>query len=134
MTSPDKQTALTEPQLEIMQVIWQHEEITVSDVWQAISLKRPVARNTILTVMDRLEKRGWLQKRTVGNVQLYRAAVTEKVTLTEAVQRLVNNFFGGSTESLMMTLLEGRGVSPQEAQRIRQQIEKARDKNSSHME
>ncbi|WP_010581866.1 BlaI/MecI/CopY family transcriptional regulator [Schlesneria paludicola] len=128
-TSP-KLPALTEPQLEIMQVVWQHEEITVSDVWQAISAKRPVARNTILTVLDRLEKRGWLQKRSVGNVQLYRACVSEKVTLTQAVQRLVNTFFGGSSESLMMTLLEGRGISPQEAQRIRQQIETARGKKS----
>lgn len=130
MATSSKLPPLTEPQIEIMQVIWQHDEITVSDVWQAISAKRPVARNTILTVLDRLEKRGWLQKRSVGNVQLYRASVSEKVTLKQAVQRLVNTFFGGSSESLMMTLLEGRGISPQEAQRIRQQIDDARSKKS----
>lgn len=130
MARTPKLPALTEPQLEVMQVVWQHDEITVSDVWQAISEKRTIARNTVLTVLDRLEKRGWLQKRMVGNVQLYRAAVSEKATLTQAVQRLVNTFFSGSSDALMMTLLEGRGVSPQEAQRIRQQIENARNKPS----
>lgn len=130
MASSTKLPLLTEPQLEAMRVVWQHDEITVSEVWQAIAARRAVARNTILTVLDRLEKRGWLLKRTVGNVQLYRAAVTEKATLSQAVQRLVNTFFGGSPESLMMTLLEGRGVSPEEARRIRQQIEKARAKRS----
>jgi len=126
MARAPKLPALTEPQLEVMQIVWQHQEITVSDVWQAISKKRPIARNTVLTVLDRLEKRGWLEKRTVGNVQLYRAAVSEKATLTQAVQRLVNSFFGGSAEALMMTLLEGGDVSPQTAQRIREQIEKVR--------
>lgn len=125
-----KLPALTEPQLEVMQVVWQHTEITVSDVWQVIANKRPIARNTVLTVLDRLEKRGWLQKRSVGNVQLYRAVVSEQTTLSQAVQRLVNSFFGGSSEALMMSLLEHRGVSPAEAQRIRAQIDKAKKKGS----
>lgn len=126
MTKKSELPALSAAQLEIMQVIWQRGEVAVSDVWQEISQRRTIARNTVLTVMDRLEKRGWLSKRSVGNTHLYRAVVSERTTLTQTVKRFVDTFFGGSSESLMMTLLEGRGVSPDEAERIRQRIEKAR--------
>ena len=128
MTKKSERPALSGAQIEVMQVVWERGEITVSDVWQTIARRRPVARNTVLTVLDRLEKRGWLSKRSVGNTHLYVAAVSEKTTLTETVKRFVDTFFGGSPESLMMTLLEGRGVSPEEAKRIRGRIDKARDK------
>jgi BlaI family transcriptional regulator, penicillinase repressor len=116
---------LSDAQLEILQVVWQNGEIAVSDVWQAIAARRPVARNTVLTVMDRLEKRGWLSKRSVGNTHLYRATVTEKATLGEMARRFVDSTFGGSAGALVMALLEGRGISPEEAQRIRKRIDEA---------
>ena len=120
---------LSDAQLEIMQVIWQRGEITVSEVWQGIAHRRAVARNTVLTVMDRLEKRGWLAKRAVGNAHLYRATVSEQATLGDVVCRLVDTVFGGSAESLVLALLDGRGVSPAEAKRIRKRIDEARGKS-----
>ncbi len=121
---------LSDAQLEILQVVWQHSEITVSDVWQAIATNRPVARNTVLTVMDRLAKRGWLAKRSVGNTDLYQAAVSKKVTLGDMLRRFVDTAFGGSDDSLVMALLEGRGVSKEEAMRIRKRIDEAGGKSS----
>jgi predicted transcriptional regulator len=119
---------LSEAQLEIMQIVWQHDEITVSDVWQAIAARRSVARNTVLTVMDRLEKRGWLSKRSVGNTHLYQATASERVTLGQAVRRFVDSTFGGSADALVMALLDGGGVSREEAARIRKRIDKASGK------
>lgn len=120
---------LSEAQLEILHVVWQYDEITVSDVWQQIAAKRPVARNTILTVMDRLEKRGWLSKRSVGKTDLYQAVVSKKKTLSEMARQFVDSVFGGSADSLVMTLLEGRGVTTEEIQRIRQHIDEAKTKS-----
>jgi len=122
--------SLSDAQLEIMQVIWDRGESTVSEVWQSISQQRAIARNTVLTVLDRLEKRGWLSKRSVGNSHIYSAAVSQQTTLSESVKRFVDTFFGGSSESLMMTLLEDRKLSPDEAKRIRDRINKAQDKYS----
>jgi predicted transcriptional regulator len=116
---------LSDAQIEIMQAVWQRGEVTVSEVWQAIATRRPVARNTVFTVMDRLEKRGWLAKKSIGNTHLYRPTVSQRATLGDVVQRFVETVFGGSTDSLVMTLLEGRGISPEEAKRIRKRIDAA---------
>ena len=118
--------ALSEAQLEIMHVVWDGGEVTVTDVWTVLARRRPVARNTVLTLMDRLEKKGWLKRRADGQTHAYTAAVPRAATLGDVVHRLVDAAFAGSPEALVLALLEGRGVSDEEARRIRQLIDKAR--------
>jgi predicted transcriptional regulator len=120
--------ALSEAQLEIMQVVWDRGETTVSDVWDVLARRRPVVRNTVLTLMDRLEKKGWLQRRADGKAHYYRATVPRAATLGQLVHRLVDAAFAGSADALVLALIEGRGVSDEEARRIRQLIDKARSR------
>jgi BlaI family penicillinase repressor len=114
---------LSPAQLEIMNVVWRRGEVTVADVWDAISRKRPVARNTVMTVMARLEKKGWLRHRAEGQTFFYSAAVERSNALGELVSRIVDSAFAGSADGLIMALLEGRGISAEEAARIRTMIE-----------
>jgi hypothetical protein len=46
------------------------------------------------------------------------------------VRRLVDTAFGGSAEGMVMALLQGRGVSKEEAERIRAMIDRAERKKS----
>jgi predicted transcriptional regulator len=129
MAKPKRELpALSPAQLEIMHVVWDAKEVTVTDVWTVLSQRRQVARNTVLTLMDRLEKKGWLTRRADGQRHYYAAAAPRATTLGNVVQRLVDAAFAGSAEAL----LEGRGVSEEEARRIRQLIDNAqsRRKNS----
>jgi len=128
--SPGDLPTLSEGQLEIMQVIWEKGEITVSEVWETLAARRDVARNTILTLMDRLEKKGWLSRHADGQTHRYIAAVSRQSTLGDVVHRLVETAFAGSADSMMLALLEGRGVSEAEAARIRAMIDKAAKKSS----
>jgi predicted transcriptional regulator len=119
---------LSEAQLEIMHVVWEGGEVTVTDVWNVLARRRPVARNTVLTLMDRLEKKGWLTRRADGQTHRYTAAAPRAATLGRVVHRLVDAAFAGSADALVLALLEGRGVTDEEARRIRQLIDKARDR------
>jgi predicted transcriptional regulator len=122
--------ALSEAQFEIMDCVWQGDEVTVTDVWNAVAKRRWVARNTVLTLMDRLEKKGWLLRRAEGQTHFYKAAAPRRATLEGVVQRLVDAAFAGSAENLVLALLEGRGVSEEEAERIRQLIDNAKKRGS----
>lgn len=126
MTDPDEFPQLSETQLEIMTVVWDCGEVTVGEVWKQLSAQRPVARNTVLTLMERLEKKGWLKRRAEGNLYHYSASVSREQTLGKMVGRLVDTAFAGSADGLMMALLDERGVTREEADRIRDMIEKAR--------
>ena len=57
---PNELPSLSPGQLEIMDVVWRHGEATVAEVWKALSARRQVARNTVLTMLARLEEKGWL--------------------------------------------------------------------------
>ena len=122
----DDLPALSESQLEIMHAVWDGREVSVTDVWTALAARRAVARNTVLTLMDRLVKKGWLSRRADGPTHLFTAAVPRTATLGQVVHRLVDAAFAGSADALVLALLEGRGVTDEEAKRIRQMIDKAR--------
>ena len=90
--------------------------------------RRKVARNTVLTMITRLEEKGWLCRDDAGHAFRYRAAVPREATLGTMIRRLVDTAFGGSAEGLVLALLHGRGVSKEEARRIRTMIERAEGK------
>jgi BlaI family penicillinase repressor len=125
---PHDLPALSEAQLEIMQAVWARGEVTVTEVWSALAGRRQVARNTILTLMERLQKKGWLKRRVSGPTHHYAAAVPRGRTLGQVVHRLVEAAFAGSADAMILALLEGRGVTDVEAKRIRKLIDDAQRK------
>lgn len=85
------------------------------------------SRNTVQTVMTRLAEKGWLKHRKKGRAFLFRAAVPRETTLRGLVGRLVDTAFSGSAEGLVLAMLEGRGLSSEEADRIRKLIDDAKE-------
>jgi predicted transcriptional regulator len=119
---------LTMAQREIMEVVWAKVEVTVTEVRDALEKKRDLARNTVQTMMVRLEERGWLQHREQGRTFIYSAARPKTVSLGAKVSQMVDRLFAGSPEDLVNALIEYRGLSIDESERIRGMIEKAESK------
>jgi BlaI family transcriptional regulator, penicillinase repressor len=116
----------SDAQVEVLNILWDRGEATVGEVWQAFAAQRPVARNTVLTLIARLEEKGWLRRRVEGNVIRYKAVVPKQTALQQIARRLVDTAFGGSTEGLIMTLLGGGDLSAGETDRIRAMLENVR--------
>jgi predicted transcriptional regulator len=119
---------ISEAQREIMNIVWDSGEVGVADVWRILSDRRPIARNTVLTMITRLTDKGWLQPRRVGNAFRYTAARPREQARAEEIRRLVDTVFEGSAEGLVMSLLEGGGLKPEESDRILAMILKANRK------
>ncbi len=110
---------LSDAQLEIMHILWDRGEATVAEVWKTLSARRRVARNTVSTMITRLEGRAWLRHRVVEGRHLFSAAYPRDKVLPRLVRRLVDAAFRGSAEGLVLALLEGGRLSPEEVERIR---------------
>lgn len=121
MAKPDT-SPLTAAQREIMEIIWERGEVTVAEVREALSAKRHVARNTVQTMMVRLEDRGWLTHRQAGRSFVYSAMRPRKVSLGAKASQMVDRLFAGSPEEMVTALIEYRGLTPSEAERIREMI------------
>ena len=113
---------LSEPQLEIMKVVWQRGEATVRDVYEELRLHRPIAYTTVMTTMKHMETRGHLKKRSEGRAFVYAATVPESRMLRKIVGDFVDRVFNGSTEPLLAHLIEERRLSEKDLQRIGKMI------------
>ena len=129
MKKKQKTPPLSEAQREIMNLIWDRGEMGVADVWRVLSTRRPVARNTILTLITRLAEKRWLEARRVGNAFRYTAARPREEARAEQLRHLVNTVFEGSAEGLVMTLLDSGSLTPDESRRIQAMIAKANRKS-----
>jgi predicted transcriptional regulator len=122
-----KTPRLTAAQLEIMELFWERGELTVAQVWNALKTRRTIARNTVQTTLTRLVDKEWLKSRSEGNTFWFRASRPRKSTMRNIVNHLVDTAFGGSASRMFMTLLEARSIDPEEAQRIRELIDRSQE-------
>lgn len=118
---------LTPAQLEIMNLFWELGELGVAQVWRLFGEKRPVARNTVQTMLTRLAEKGWLRSRAQGNAFYFRASRPRQSALKGMLGQLVDTAFGGSASGLVMELLKDRRLAPEEAERIRKMIDAAQE-------
>lgn len=125
MAKESRPPPLAEGQLEILNIVWDRGEVTVGEVWKILSERRQVARNTVQTMITRLDEKGWLRHRVDGQVFRYSAAQPRERAMGSMVRRLVDTAFSGSAEGLVLALVEGRGLSKEEAERIRAILKKA---------
>ncbi len=72
MEKREELAPLSEAQREIMEIVWDCGEVSVAAVWRVLRQRRPLARNTVLTVITRLVEKGWLSARSEGNAFRYR--------------------------------------------------------------
>ena len=119
---------LTPKQREILEVVWELGEASVFEVRLELSKRRKVARNTIRTMMERLEEKGWLAHRVIGRTYFYTALVDRRENLGQRIIDVVESVCGGSPEHLMSALLEHRGLSSKEIDRIQGVLDAARRK------
>lgn len=124
MTAPEGK--LTAAQFEIMTLTWNATSgMTIGEIWDAIRLGRKVSRTTVLNLVDRLEKRGWLKRHKDRGVYRYVAAVTRPTTEQQLATDFVDDFFQGSASNLIMSLLGSTHVSKADVENLKRLLQKA---------
>lgn len=129
MTAPEGK--LTPVQFEIMQLVWKSAEgMTIGEIWEAIRTGRDVSRTTVLNLVDRLEKRGWLKRRKDQGVFRYAAAVQRQSVETQLAADFVQEFFDGSAANLVMSLLGSQRISKADIQRLKRLMDEKESKST----
>jgi predicted transcriptional regulator len=115
---------LTPVQFEIMQLIWSSTQgLTIGEIWNAIRSGRNVSRTTVLNLVDRLDKRGWLKRRKDQGVFRYAAAVPRQSAEAQLAADFVEEFFAGSAANLVMSLLGSHRISKTDIQRLKRLVD-----------
>ena len=94
------------PPLELacLKALWQLQEGKVKAVQEVVALSRPLAYTTIMTVLDRLVRKGKLTRRKVGRAFVYSPEASRDAMRRAAVRELLEGFFDGSEAELLLFL------------------------------
>jgi len=94
------------PPLELLclKALWSLQEGNVKDVRQVVAQARPLAYTTIMTVLDRLVRKGKISRRKVGRAFVYSPQASRDSMRRAAIRELLDGFFDGSEEQLMVFL------------------------------
>jgi BlaI family penicillinase repressor len=91
-------------ELDCMNTLWPMGEGTVREIRDRLAERRPRAYTTIMTIMDRLARKGVVERRKIGRAYLYRPNLSAEQARAQALGQVVENFFGGSKEALLAQL------------------------------
>jgi predicted transcriptional regulator len=117
-----KSLNLTEGELPLMQVLWEKGRATVGDVAAALPANPPLSYSTVLTTLRILEAKGYVRHTKEGRAFVYEPVVVQQEASRKALGYLVNRFFGGSCELLVLNLLKEETIGRAELRRIKKMI------------
>jgi len=111
---------LGETEMEVLRHVWAMGEASVADVHSTILKERAVAYTTVMTVMRKLARKGFLHCDSTGSRYLYTPGRAPTQVRQELVQDLINQVFQGSASALVQTLVRSERIPPGERAEIQE--------------
>ena len=105
-----------EQELALLRHIADRGAVTVGEAADAFGAGRGLARSTVLTMMERLRRKGYLSRRMTQGVFRYRACSSSAELLKDAVQRFVERNLDGSVSPFLAYLSDAAELSDEERQ------------------
>ena len=106
---------IPDAELELMMVIWDSEQpVSRMEIEMKLGNGRDVVPSTLLSLLSRLEKRGFVRKEKQGNINYYNALVEKSAYLQEEGQRVLDKMFGSSLKNFVTALYDGKGLNREE--------------------
>ncbi len=117
---------LTPLELEIMNALWKTGPANVQTV-QAHMQGRELAYTTVQTMLNILHRKGKVTRKLKERAYVYRAVLSRQKAVTQAVGDVLDRFFGGSADSLVLNLVETRHLTAEKLAQIQRLLERPRE-------
>lgn len=122
--TPEKPKKLSNGELEVMQEVWKAKgPVTSGDILKGIGGRRSWALSTLMTVLGRLEGKGYLFCDRSTRVNLYSALVEERTYQEQEGSSFFRRMYGGSLPGLISCLYRGGAISDRDLDELRDFLE-----------
>jgi BlaI family penicillinase repressor len=105
-----------------MDCVWSKGPLSAEDCRTALRATWPMEASTMRTVLRRLEDKGYVTHTVDGRTNIYAAAHEPAVVATRTVRHLIDRFWGGSAEELVIGLVDQAVLSPEQLERLAKRI------------
>ena len=117
---------LTPLELEIMRVLWETGPADVQTVRTNFKT-RELAYTTVQTMLNILHRKGRVKRQLKERAYIYRPVFSREKAVTQAVTEMLDRFFGGSADSLVLNLVETRHLTPEKLARIQEMLDRSKE-------
>lgn len=115
---------LSRRERQIMDVVYQRGRVTAAEVLDA--LPDPPSYSAVRALLRVLEEKGHLRHRRDGARYVFLPTVPRETARRSALARVVQTFFGGSTEETVAALIDQSSLSDADLDRLQDLIDRAR--------
>jgi len=119
-------STLTPQELAIMKVVWRLDRATVRGVYEMLRKTRAIAYTTVMTMMNVLEDKGYLEKTSDGRAHVYTPTKPRQQVVGAMVRDFVDRVFDGASSSLLLHLAKDSKLTDRQrkaVQKIIQELE-----------
>jgi len=106
--------SIGDQELALLGFIGERSQATVAEAVEGFGQPRGLARSTVLTMMDRLRRKGHLGRRLVNGVYHYAPRTHHSTAVRQAIASFVDRTLGGSISPFVTYLAEREEVSDAE--------------------
>jgi len=110
----------------VIEVVWELGEASVHQVREQLCRHRKLAYTTVLSVMQKLEKAGWLRHRTEGKSYIYLPTLTREQAGASSVRKFMERMFDGDALLMFQHLMRESKLSDGELGELRKMIDEKR--------
>lgn len=114
----------TDLEMEILKVLWRDGPSPVRHVPDELVNFRDLAHTSILTIMNIMVDKGYLQRVKQDNRFVYNPKITRRATTRNMLKDLVRKAFDGSAVAAMVNLLESADLDPKTLKQLRAAIDR----------
>jgi predicted transcriptional regulator len=119
---------LTPLEIQIMNVLWQTGPANVQTVQSGLK-ERELAYTTVQTMLNVLHRKGKVKRTLKNRSYIYRPVLSRQKAITQAVGEIIDRFFGGSADELLLNLVEARQLTPEKLARLQEIVKEDPDGN-----
>lgn len=123
MTATTNVEGLGELERPVMEVLWERGPLSTPEVHEAIGLPRGLAYTTILTTLQRLHKKGLLERVDAGRGHRYAPTQTREAFIAARAQQLASRLVQLGDPGLAAFLSEVHRLDPAAVARLRERLE-----------
>lgn len=124
---------LTKAEEQVMQIVWKLDESVVKDVVEQFDDPKP-AYTTVATVLNVLEKKGFVSRKKIGNTNLFSPSVSKSEYTKFQFSSLLKNYFNGSFPKMATFFARENQLNIEDLESILKQAEEELKKDQSNTE
>ena len=124
-----RRLAVSDTELEVLKVLWEQGPGTVREIASVLRRHgRSWAYNTVLTLLQRLEAKGYVGADKSGLAHVFRAIVSRDELLRDHLRELTDELCEGTPTPLVLALVEGYRFTAEEIAHLRQLLDRLEGK------